>query len=80
MPSALYAIKQFVSIFLPEFNGASFESTKLRWYTDSLDNSFLIDYVPTYAENSIFVCKRLTSWQRYIPAPFQVATFEQPLL
>ncbi|EYE99693.1 NAD(P)/FAD-dependent oxidoreductase [Aspergillus ruber CBS 135680] len=54
--SALYAIKQFVSIFLPEFSGVPFDSTKLCWYTDSLDNSFLIDYVPTYAENSVFVC------------------------
>ncbi|KAL4787736.1 FAD dependent oxidoreductase [Aspergillus varians] len=54
--SALYAVKQFVSIFLPEFDGTPFEFTKLCWYTDSLDNSFVIDYVPTYAENSVFVC------------------------
>ncbi|KAL4915239.1 FAD dependent oxidoreductase [Aspergillus aurantiobrunneus] len=54
--SALHAIKQFVSIFLPEFDGVPFDFTKLCWYTDSLDNSFVIDYVPTYAENSVFVC------------------------
>ncbi|KAJ5587253.1 FAD dependent oxidoreductase [Penicillium hispanicum] len=54
--SAVYAVKQFVSIFLPEFDGLPFYSTKLCWYTDSLDNSFVIDYVPTYAENSVFVC------------------------
>ncbi|KAJ6011771.1 hypothetical protein N7499_013256 [Penicillium canescens] len=53
---AVYAIKQFVSIFLPEFDGIPFSSTKLCWYTDSLDNSFVIDHVPTYAENSVFVC------------------------
>ncbi|RSM17266.1 hypothetical protein CDV31_003981 [Fusarium ambrosium] len=50
------AIKKFVSIFLPEFEHRDFFSTKLCWYTDTLDNSFLMDYVPTYAENSVFVC------------------------
>ncbi|OQE81583.1 hypothetical protein PENNAL_c0040G02828 [Penicillium nalgiovense] len=53
---ALYAIKQFVSIFLPEFESTPFFSTKLCWYTDSLDNSFVIDHVPTYAEKSVFAC------------------------
>ncbi|EFQ25143.1 FAD dependent oxidoreductase [Colletotrichum graminicola] len=49
------AIRKFVSIFLPEFAGVDFNSTKLCWYTDSLDNSFVIDYVPTYADQSVFV-------------------------
>ncbi|KAK2595479.1 hypothetical protein QQS21_006819 [Conoideocrella luteorostrata] len=50
------AIRTFVSIFLPEFDGVDFDTTKLCWYTDSLDNSFVIDYVPTFAEHSVFVC------------------------
>ncbi|KAJ9145110.1 FAD dependent oxidoreductase [Pleurostoma richardsiae] len=54
--AAVDPIKTFVSIFLPEFRDAPFHSTKLCWYTDSLDNSFVIDYVPTYADNSVFVC------------------------
>ncbi|KAK2054740.1 FAD dependent oxidoreductase [Colletotrichum caudatum] len=49
------AIRKFVSIFLPEFAGVDFNSTKLCWYTDSLDNSFVIDHVPTYADKSVFV-------------------------
>ncbi|WYZ39935.1 hypothetical protein EsH8_IV_000276 [Colletotrichum jinshuiense] len=49
------AIRKFVSIFLPEFADTDFNSTKLCWYTDSLDNSFVIDYVPTYADSSVFV-------------------------
>jgi sarcosine oxidase/L-pipecolate oxidase len=53
---AIEAIEHFVSIFLPEFKDAPFHSTKLCWYTDSLDNSFVIDYVPNYAEDSVFVC------------------------
>ncbi|GIJ91185.1 hypothetical protein Asppvi_010150 [Aspergillus pseudoviridinutans] len=53
---AIQAITEFVSIFLPEFEGVPFSSTKLCWYTDSLDNSFVIDYVPDYAEKSVFVC------------------------
>ncbi|PKX90529.1 uncharacterized protein P174DRAFT_493786 [Aspergillus novofumigatus IBT 16806] len=52
----IQAISEFVSIFLPEFEGVPFSSTKLCWYTDSLDNSFIIDYVPDYAEKSVFVC------------------------
>ncbi|EMR69492.1 putative fad dependent oxidoreductase protein [Eutypa lata UCREL1] len=53
---ALDAIRNFVSIFLPEFKDAPFYSTKLCWYTDSLDNSFVVDYVPTYSDKSVFVC------------------------
>ncbi|KXH32569.1 FAD dependent oxidoreductase [Colletotrichum nymphaeae SA-01] len=49
------AIRKFVSIFLPEFADKDFNSTKLCWYTDSLDNSFVIDHVPTYSEGSVFV-------------------------
>lgn len=55
-PPAVAAIREFVSIFLPEFKDVPFHSTKLCWYTDSLDNSFVIDYVPTYADSSVFVC------------------------
>lgn len=72
-PRAREAIRTFVSIFLPEFANEAFHTTKLCWYTDTLDNSFLvsgtpfshafpeltesqIDYVPQYAENSVFVC------------------------
>ncbi|KAJ5407700.1 hypothetical protein N7509_001583 [Penicillium cosmopolitanum] len=53
---AEFAIRQFVSVFLPEFSTVPFYSAKLCWYTDSLDNSFVIDYVPDYAEKSVFVC------------------------
>ncbi|KAF9878347.1 putative FAD dependent oxidoreductase [Colletotrichum karsti] len=49
------AIKPFVSTFLPDFDGKEFYTTKMCWYTDSLDNSFVIDYVPKYT-NSVFVC------------------------
>ncbi|KAL1632295.1 hypothetical protein SLS56_003710 [Neofusicoccum ribis] len=38
---AVDAIRDFISIFLPEFKDAPFHSTKLCWYTDSLDNSFV---------------------------------------
>ncbi|KAJ5565565.1 FAD dependent oxidoreductase [Penicillium sp. DV-2018c] len=53
---AIYAIKQFVSIFMPEFENTPFYSTRLCWYTDSLDNSFVVDHVPNYAEKSVFAC------------------------
>ncbi|KAF2160341.1 hypothetical protein M409DRAFT_70505 [Zasmidium cellare ATCC 36951] len=54
--AAADAVRNFVSIFLPEFKDAPFHATHMCWYTDTLDNSFLIDYVPTYANDSVFVC------------------------
>ncbi|KAJ4359613.1 uncharacterized protein N0V89_000168 [Didymosphaeria variabile] len=35
------AIRQFVSIFLPDLKDVPFYSTKLCWYTDTIDNSFV---------------------------------------
>ena len=40
--AASQAIRYFVSIFLPDFKDIPFYSTKLCWYTDTLDNSFLV--------------------------------------
>ncbi|KAM3502585.1 hypothetical protein MY11210_009022 [Beauveria gryllotalpidicola] len=70
--AAVDSIRQFVKIFLPDFDQVPFHSTRLCWYTDSLDNSFVvrfnspgaisrlikaqIDHVPTYTDNSLFVC------------------------
>lgn len=39
---AVDAIRHFVDIFLPEFKNEPFHSTKMCWYTDTLDNSFLV--------------------------------------
>ncbi|PMB71928.1 L-pipecolate oxidase [Beauveria bassiana] len=39
--AAVDSIRQFVKIFLPDFDQTRFHSTKLCWYTDSLDNSFV---------------------------------------
>lgn len=36
---AIDAIRQFVSIFLPEFVDRAFYSTKLCWYTDMASNA-----------------------------------------
>ncbi|OAR00861.1 hypothetical protein LLEC1_07495 [Akanthomyces lecanii] len=54
--AAVDSIRQFVRIFLPDLDNVPFHSTKLCWYTDSLDNSFVIDHVPTHTDNSLFVC------------------------
>lgn len=40
--AAVDSIRQFVKIFLPDFDEVPFHSTKLCWYTDSLDNSFVV--------------------------------------
>lgn len=34
-----------MSIFMPEFQNTPFFSTKLCWYTDSLDNSFVVSLI-----------------------------------
>ncbi|KAH8905810.1 FAD dependent oxidoreductase [Coniochaeta sp. PMI_546] len=51
---ALDAIKSFIADNLPELTEFGISSTKLCWYTDSIDNSFLIDYVPD--RPGVFVC------------------------
>lgn len=37
---------EYISINLPELVEFGFSSMKLCWYTDSIDNSFLVDFVP----------------------------------
>lgn len=43
--AAVDSVRQFVKIFLPDFEHTAFHSTKLCWYTDSLDNSFVVRLV-----------------------------------
>ncbi|KAI1328853.1 FAD dependent oxidoreductase [Xylariaceae sp. FL0255] len=43
---ALDAIKEYISVNLPELEKIGISATKLCWYTDSLDNSFVVDFVP----------------------------------
>ncbi|KAI0157574.1 FAD dependent oxidoreductase [Xylariaceae sp. FL1272] len=43
---ALDAIKEYISVNLPELAELGISSTKLCWYTDSIDNSFVVDFVP----------------------------------
>ncbi|KAI8630188.1 FAD dependent oxidoreductase [Xylariaceae sp. FL1651] len=44
--TALDAIKEYISVNLPELVGLGISSTWLCWYTDSIDNSFVVDFVP----------------------------------
>ncbi|KXT05886.1 hypothetical protein AC578_402 [Pseudocercospora eumusae] len=43
---AMRVLRTFVRENLPELLDFDVESLRLCWYTDSVDNSFLIDYVP----------------------------------
>ncbi|KAI0391261.1 FAD dependent oxidoreductase [Xylariaceae sp. FL0594] len=43
---ALEGIKEYISTNLPELADLGLSSTWLCWYTDSIDNSFVVDYVP----------------------------------
>ncbi|KAH6638583.1 FAD dependent oxidoreductase [Truncatella angustata] len=43
---ALRAVQEFVSVNMPELVEFGISSTKLCWYTDSIDNSFVVDFVP----------------------------------
>ncbi|KAI1373123.1 FAD dependent oxidoreductase [Hypoxylon crocopeplum] len=43
---ALDGIKEFIELNFPELIPLGIASTKLCWYTDSIDNSFVVDFVP----------------------------------
>ncbi|KAJ8130492.1 hypothetical protein O1611_g3140 [Lasiodiplodia mahajangana] len=43
---ALEGIKEYISLNLPELADLGLSSTWLCWYTDSIDNSFVVDFVP----------------------------------
>ncbi|KAI1775929.1 FAD dependent oxidoreductase [Hypoxylon cercidicola] len=43
---ALNGIKEYIEINFPELVPLGISSTRLCWYTDSIDNSFVVDFVP----------------------------------
>lgn len=49
-----YQTTAYISTNLPSLTPLGISSTKLCWYTDSIDNSFLIDHVPS--RPGVFVC------------------------
>ncbi|KKY17180.1 putative sarcosine oxidase [Phaeomoniella chlamydospora] len=51
---SLEAMREYISVNLPELLPLGLSSTKLCWYTDSIDNSFVIDYVP--GRSGVAVC------------------------
>lgn len=48
-------IKKFIAKFLPDLAPLGITSTRLCWYTDSVDNHFVVDFVPGYSK-SLFLC------------------------
>ncbi|KAL4916508.1 FAD dependent oxidoreductase [Aspergillus aurantiobrunneus] len=51
----LSLMKQVIGGLFPELAEFGFTDSRLCWYTDSIDNEFVIDYVPGYS-NSLFIC------------------------
>ncbi|ORY24761.1 FAD dependent oxidoreductase [Naematelia encephala] len=51
---AITLLKQVIGQIFPELTDIGITDTRMCWYTDSLDNSFIIDYVPGYSD-SLFV-------------------------
>ncbi|KUI69073.1 L-pipecolate oxidase [Cytospora mali] len=51
---SLMGIKDYIDHVLPSLKHLGINHTKLCWYTDSIDNSFVITYVPS--RPNIFVC------------------------
>ncbi|KAI1134630.1 FAD dependent oxidoreductase [Hypoxylon sp. FL0543] len=43
---ALNGIKEYITTNFPELVPLGISSTRLCWYTDSIDNSFVVDFVP----------------------------------
>ncbi|EOO02252.1 putative fad dependent oxidoreductase protein [Phaeoacremonium minimum UCRPA7] len=48
-------MKEVISQAFPELVGLPFVESRLCWYTDSIDNNYVIDYVPGYSD-SLFIC------------------------
>lgn len=51
----LELVKGVIGQAFPELMKFGFTDSRLCWYTDSIDNEFVIDYVPGYSD-SLFVC------------------------
>lgn len=51
---AIVYLKQVIGEMFPQLKDIGITDTRMCWYTDSLDNSFVIDYVPGYSK-SLFV-------------------------
>ncbi|KAJ5214943.1 hypothetical protein N7468_010622 [Penicillium chermesinum] len=48
-------MKRVIYDAFPELAEFGFTDSRLCWYTDSIDNHFVIDYVPGYSD-SLFIC------------------------
>ncbi|KAJ5178948.1 hypothetical protein N7492_002158 [Penicillium capsulatum] len=51
----LQLMKRVIGGLFPELTDIGFTDSRLCWYTDSIDNEFVIDYVPGYSD-SLFIC------------------------
>ncbi|OJJ31433.1 hypothetical protein ASPWEDRAFT_141671 [Aspergillus wentii DTO 134E9] len=51
----LQLMKRVIGGLFPELTEIGFTDSRLCWYTDSVDNEFVIDYVPGYSD-SLFIC------------------------
>ncbi|KAJ0282603.1 hypothetical protein CBS470a_007733 [Colletotrichum nupharicola] len=48
-------MKEVIAEAFPELVEFGFTDSRLCWYTDSIDNDYVIDYVPGYSK-SLFIC------------------------
>ena len=48
-------MKEVIYEALPELREFAFTDSRLCWYTDSVDNEYVIDYVPGY-DKTLFIC------------------------
>ncbi|KIW17035.1 hypothetical protein PV08_04226 [Exophiala spinifera] len=51
----LQLVKEVIGKAFPELAEFGFTDFRLCWYTDSIDNDFVIDYVPGYSD-TLFIC------------------------
>ncbi|KAL6364493.1 hypothetical protein LRP88_01894 [Fusarium phalaenopsidis] len=51
----LSRMKEVIAQAFPELTEFGFTDSRLCWYTDSIDNDYVIDYVPGYSD-SLFIC------------------------
>ncbi|CAG8207395.1 unnamed protein product [Penicillium salamii] len=51
----LELMKEVIGGLFPELADIGFTDSRLCWYTDSIDNEFVIDFVPGFSD-SLFIC------------------------
>jgi hypothetical protein len=72
---AIANLKEAVAELFPELRDVGICDTRMCWYTDSLDNSFVIDYVPGYSRTLFVASGGSGHGFKFLPVLGKVSTY-----